>query len=221
MNGAHDMGGVMGHGPINREANEPVFHGRWEERVMAMTVAMGPVGGWNIDQSRFARENVRPVDYLKRSYYEIWFAGLARLLAERNMVSPDELAAGHAMHAMHAPANPPLTPEKIAPFIAAGRSAEREMKTPARFKAGDRVRCKNINPVGHTRLPRYVRGHLGVVELLHGGHVFPDTNAKGVGENPQWLYTVRFTGRELWGDDADPALSVSVDAWESYLEPVA
>lgn len=221
MNGAHDMGGVMGHGPINHEANEPVFHGKWEERVMAMTVAMGPVGGWNIDQSRFARENVRPVDYLKRSYYEIWFAGLARLLAERNMVSPDELAAGHAMHATHPPANPRLTAETVVPFIAAGRSAEREMKTPARFKAGDRVRCKNINPVGHTRLPRYVRGHLGVVELLHGGHVFPDTNAKGVGENPQWLYTVRFTGRELWGDDADPALSVSVDAWESYLEPVA
>ncbi len=139
MNGAHDMGGVMGHGPINLEANEPVFHGKWEERVMAMSVAMGPVGGWNIDQSRFSRENVRPVDYLNRSYYEIWFAGLTRLLAERNMVSPDELIAGKAMHATHAPANPPLTPDQVVPFITAGRSAEREMKMPARFKAGDKI----------------------------------------------------------------------------------
>lgn len=221
MNGAHDMGGVMGHGPINPEHGEPIFHGKWEERVLAMTVAMGPVGGWNIDQSRFAREDVRPVDYLGRSYYEIWYAGLTRLLAERNMVSPDELAAGHAMHATHPPANPRLTAETAAPFIAAGRSAERELTGAARFKIGDKVRCKNINPVGHTRLPRYVRGHAGVVELVHGGHVFPDTNAKGIGEAPQWLYTVTFTGRELWGEDADPTLSVSVDAWESYLEPIA
>lgn len=220
MNGAHDMGGVMGHGPINPEPDEPVYHGKWEERVMAMTVAMGPVGGWNIDQSRFSREDVRPVDYLKRSYYEIWFAGLTRLLAERNMVSADELVAGRAMHATHAPANPALTAETVGPFIAKGRSAERDVAAPARFKVGDIVRCRNINPVGHTRLPRYARGHLGRIEMLHGGHVFPDTNAKGAGENPQWLYTVTFTGRELWGADADPTLSVSVDAWESYLEPV-
>jgi nitrile hydratase subunit beta len=77
---------------------------------------------------------------------------------------------------------------------------------------------KTINPPTHTRLPRYVRGRVGVIELLHGCHVFPDTNSLGQGENPQWLYTVSFAGPELWGPDADPTVKVSVDAWESYLE---
>jgi nitrile hydratase len=88
------------------------------------------------------------------------------------------------------------------------------------FAVGETVRTKDIHPVTHTRLPQYVRGHLGTIELNHGCHVFPDTNSLGKGEDPQWLYTVRFDGPELWGKDTDPTLSVSVDAWESYLERV-
>jgi nitrile hydratase subunit beta len=218
MNGAQDMGGVMGHGPVVPEPNEPVFHAKWEERVLAMTLAMGATGGWSIDQSRFARENVRPVDYLSRSYYEIWFAGLTKLLAERGLVMPDELAAGRALHPAQ-PAKPALQADAVAAMIAKGRAADRALNVPARFKIGDRVRTINMHPTGHTRLPRYVRGHTGVVALLHGGHVFPDTNAHG-DEAPQWLYTVRFAGTELWGKDSDPAVTVAVDAWESYLEPV-
>jgi nitrile hydratase subunit beta len=220
MNGAQDMGGVMGFGPVVPEANEPVFHGDWEKRVLALTMAMGLPGGWNIDQGRFARENVPPVTYLSSSYYEIWFGGLTRLLAERGLVLPDELAAGTVLH----PAKPVpriLKAADVAPMIAAGRSAERPIASPARFKTGDTVRARNIHPTSHTRLPRYVRGRAGVVTHLHGGHVFPDTHANGQGEAPQWLYTVRFAGTELWGDAADPTVTVSVDAWESYLEAKA
>lgn len=217
MNGAQDMGGVMGFGPVVPEPNEPVFHGRWEERVLAMTVAMGRVAGWSADEGRFARENVRPQDYLNRSYYEIWFAGLTKLLADRGMVMPDEIVAGKSLH----PAKPApriLKTDDVAPMLSAGRPSERPLNVPGRFQIGARVRALNIHPTGHTRLPRYVRGRTGVVTHLHGGHVFPDTNAAGLGENPQWLYTVRFAGTELWGAAADPTVTVSVDAWESYLE---
>lgn len=219
MNGAHDMGGVMGFGPVVPEANEPVFHGDWERRVLALTLAMAAAGGWNIDQTRFARENVRPLDYLSRSYYQIWLEGLVKLLQERDLLRPGELEAGHAQGPAK-PVDTVLKAEMVGPMLAKGRSAARPTSAPARFKVGDRVRCKNINPTSHTRLPRYVRGHVGTVTLLHGAHVFPDTNSKGADENPQWLYTVRFSGAELWGDGADPSVTVSVDAWESYLEAV-
>lgn len=220
MNGAHDMGGTMGFGPVKPEVNEPVFHHTWEARVRGMVGTMGRPAGWNIDMGRFARENVPPGVYLSRSYYEIWFAGLCKLLTERDLVKPDELAAGKSLHAPK-PVNAIVKPEDVAPMLAAGRPSERPLNVPARFQIGDRVRALNIHPVGHTRLPRYVRGRTGVVTHLHGGHVFPDTNAAGTGENPQWLYTVRFTGTELWGPAADPAVTVSVDAWESYLEAAA
>jgi nitrile hydratase subunit beta len=220
MNGGQDMGGVMGFGPVKPEPNEPVFHGKWEERVLAMTLACAWPGGWTIDMSRSARENIPPVSYLSKSYYEIWFGGLTRLLAERGMVMPDELAAGKALHAPK-PVTRIVKAENALPMIAAGHAAERALDTPRRFALGDQVRALNRHPVGHTRLPRYVRGRVGTIVLLHKAHVFPDSNAIGAGESPQWLYTVRFTGRELWGDVADPTLSVSVDAWESYLEPAS
>jgi nitrile hydratase len=216
--GAHDMGGVSGFGPVEPEPNEPVFHGDWEKRALAITLAMGRPGGWNIDMSRSAREDRPPEDYLGKSYYEIWLAGLERLMLKHNLVAHDELEAGHALHPPKA-ALPVLARDDVAPMIQRGNSAERESRTPALFRPGDRVRTKLMNPPTHTRLPRYVRGHVGIVELVHGCHVFPDTNAVGAGEQPQWLYTVCFDGRELWGEKATPNTSVSVDAWESYLEP--
>ena len=99
-----------------------------------------------------------------------------------------------------------------------GAPTAREPTGPARFAVGERVRARAVSVPTHTRLPHYVRGHIGVVELVHGCHVFPDSSALGAGENPQWLYAVRFSGRELWGADADPTAQVSVDAWEAYLE---
>jgi nitrile hydratase beta subunit len=219
MNGAQDMGGMMGFGAVVPEKDEPVFHAEWEKRVFALTLAMGPAGGWNLDQSRAARESLHPAQYLAKSYYEIWLAGLEKLMAERGLVAPEEIAAGKSLHAAR-PAPRVLTAANVSSTLLKGGPTGRPAAAPQRFQVDQRVRARNIHPAGHTRLPRYVRGRAGTVTHVHGVHVFPDANAAGAGENPQWLYTVRFTTRELWGDAADPKGTVSVDAWESYLEPV-
>ena len=219
MDCAHDMGGAKGFGPVVHEPNEPVFHGDWERRAFALTVAMARPGGWNIDMSRFARENRPPEDYLSKSYFQIWLAGLETLMIERGLVTREEIEAGKVLSPPK-PGVKPITPTEVTPAIRRGGPTEREAKQPAMFAVGETVRMKDIHPVTHTRLPQYVRGHLGTIELNHGCHVFPDTNSLGKGEDPQWLYTVRFDGPELWGKDADPTLSVSVDAWESSLERV-
>jgi nitrile hydratase beta subunit len=217
MDGAQDMGGVWS-GPVQPEPNEPPFHAEWERRAFALTLAMAMPGGWNIDMSRFAREDRPPQDYLSMSYFEIWLAGLERLMLERNLVSPDEIEAGRPLHPPK-PVARTLTAEGVAGMLHRGGPTERQALRPGYFVPGDRVRARTINPPTHTRLPRYVRGHVGVVERVLGCHVYPDSNARGAGENPQWLYTVTFDGRELWGDGSDPGLKVSVDAWEPYLEP--
>jgi nitrile hydratase len=215
MDGPHDMGGVKGYGPVKPEPDEPVFHAEWEKRAFALTLACAAPGAWNIDMSRSARESLP--DYLDRSYYEIWFAALEKMLEQRKLVGEDEVDAGHSLHEAKKVART-LAPGDVAKVLYRGGPTEREAKTAALFKAGDRVRMKNINPPTHTRLPRYVRGHLGTIERVIGFHVFPDSNATGAGENPQWLYTVIFDARELFGAEGDPASRVSVDAWEPYLE---
>jgi nitrile hydratase len=218
MNGAHDMGGMQGFGPVEPEPNEPVFHADWEKRAFALTLAMGMPGQWNIDMSRFARENRNPREYLSMSYYQIWFAALETMLKERDLVADAEIVAGHSLHPP-IPGKRVLSPGDVLKVLHRGGPTERETATQASFRPGDRVRAKNINPPTHTRLPRYVRGRVGTIERVIGFHVFPDSNAQGAGENPQWLYTVVFGGRELWGADTDPGVTVSVDAWESYLLP--
>ena len=217
MNGAQDLGGMHGFGRVEPEPNEPVFHAEWERRAFALTLAMAMPGGWNIDMSRYARENRPPTEYLAMSYYQVWFAALETMLKERELVTDDEIVVGHSLHAPKRVART-LTPSDVAQVLYRGAPTERETKSAAKFKAGDKVRARTINPVTHTRLPRYVRGRAGVIERVIGCHVFPDSNALGSGENPQWLYTVRFAGRELWGEAADPSVAVSVDAWEPYLE---
>ena len=217
MEGAHDMGGVAWSGPVEPEPNEPMFHAEWERRAFALTLAMAMPGAWNIDMSRFARENCPPEDYLSKSYFQIWLAGLERQVLEGELVTPDEIEAGRPLH----PAKPvarKLTAEDVARMLHRGGPTERDAASPARFARGDHVRAKMIHPPTHTRLPRYVRGHIGIIERVLGCHVFPDSNATGAGEDPQWLYTVTFDGDELWGNGSDPNLKVSVDAWEPYLE---
>lgn len=218
MNGAQDLGGMMGFGPIQIEQDEPWFHAEWERRAFGLTLAMGATGSWNIDMSRHARESLPPSEYLTSSYYEIWTKGVEKLVVAAGLVSDEELRLGQAL-AEPAPIKRVLKAEDVPAVLARGGSAERPLEQPARFAVGDRVRTLNMHPQGHTRLPRYARGRIGVVELVHGAHVFPDASAHGQGERPEWLYTVCFLGRELWGEQADPTLSVSIDAWESYLEP--
>lgn len=219
MNGVHDMGGMHGFGPVIPEPNEPVFHADWEARVLAMRVMMGAWRRWNIDAGRLSIEQMRPDRYLALSYYEKWFESLVTLSLNAGLITPEELARGQK--ADDAPVVAPAVPaERAAAVLAAGGPTLRDATAAPRFAVGDWVRARNINPEGHTRLPRYARGHRGVIELLHGAHVFPDSNARFAGEAPQPLYTVRFSARELWGADAPAADEVCLDLWESYLEPV-
>jgi nitrile hydratase subunit beta len=216
MNGVHDMGGMDGFGKVEPEPNEPVFHARWEARVMAMNRAMGATGAWNIDMSRYSREILPPEVYLASSYYRKWLLGLEQMLLDRGLVGADEIAEGRALRPGQ-PLKRKFTSAEIDRVLTRG-SFSRTATAPAQFKPGDRVRARNINPRTHTRLPRYVRGHLGTVERVQGCHVFPDAAATGEGDQPQWLYTVCFGARELWGDDADPTVTVSIEAFEPYLE---
>jgi nitrile hydratase subunit beta len=218
MNGAHDLGGMMGFGRIEAEPDEPWFHAPWERRALGLTLAMGFTGAWNLDMSRHARESLPPGEYLASSYYEIWTRGVEKLVVQMGLVSEEELAVGHAL-VEPAVVKRVVKAAEVAATLARGGPAERQPENPARYAIGDRVVTRNMHPKGHTRLPRYARDKQGVVERVHGVHVFPDTNAHREGENPQWLYGVRFSGRELWGEEADPTLVVSLDAWESYLEP--
>jgi len=218
MNGPHDLGGQMGLGQVAPEADEPVFHAEWEKRALGLTLCSGAFGAWNIDESRHARENRHPVDYLSSSYYEIWIKGLERLLHRHGFVSARDLAEGRAVDGAAQPRRV-LKADDVPAALARGGPCDRPIDAAPRFRVGDRVVTRNFSPTGHTRLPRYARGRYGKVDAVHEGFVFPDTNARGQGENPQRVYTVVFDGREIWGDDADPTLTVSVDAWESYLEP--
>ncbi len=242
-----DLGGQTGHGAIAAPAPEELpLHSAWEGRALALTLAMGATGQWNIDMSRAARETLD--DYAQRSYYQIWLAALENLLGERGLVATDELAAGQAVHAarplprimragdvaaalargsptlrspmataamasqMPAPA-PDLPSASVPPAPAAAQPA-------ARFAVGDAVTMRADEAPHHTRRPRYTWGKAGRVVRIHGAHVFADSHAQGLGEQPQWLYAVQFDGTALWGDLAEAGSSVTLDAWESYLQPL-
>jgi nitrile hydratase subunit beta len=218
MNGVHDMGGMHGMGPIALEPNEPVFHEDWEGRVSALNRATGALRKWNIDAFRHSIERLPPADYVRMSYYEKWLAGLITLLTESGLVTQVELESGRPAPGA-VKATPALTAERAATVVAARGSFDRPVNTPPRFEVGQSVRAKKINPTGHTRLPRYARGRIGIVDRVHGAHVFPDSNAHFQGENPQHLYSVRFSARELWGEEAAPRDAVYIDLWEGYLDP--
>ena len=217
MNGVHDMGGMHGFGRVEPEPNEPVFHAPWEGRVLALQRAMTYAGGWNIDQSRAAQEGLPGNVYLGVSYYERWARAMERNVIGRGLATAEELAAGHAK-TPGMTLKRKLTAADVSPALTRSKFS-RTPSAPARFRIGDHVRAKNIHPPTHTRLPRYVRGHVGTIERIEGCHVFPDTVAVDAGENPQWVYTVVFDGRELWGEGSDPSVKVSVEAFEPYLEP--
>ena len=217
MNGIHDLGGMHGFGPVNPERDEPVFHHEWERRAFALNLAAGFLGRWNIDMGRYAREHMPPAEYLVTTYYEHWLYGLARLLVERGLVTADELTS---MRAQGPGPLKALDPADIPRALRNRRAARMEDHLAApRFKAGDRVRTKNLNPTAHTRLPRYARGKLGVVDRDHGVFIFADEHAISGRKVPQRCYAVRFEGAELWGPDAGARDAVYVDCFEPYLEP--
>jgi nitrile hydratase subunit beta len=217
MNGVHDMGGMHGMGPIRPETDEPVFHDRWEARIFALVRAMGAFGRWNIDASRHQRELIPAAEQLRLSYYERWLAGLEALLVRHGFASAQEIAGGKALPGA-APVQPALAAAQVPAFIAVGSPASRNSDRPPRFGQGQRVRARNLNPMGHTRLPRYVRGRSGIVDRVHGVFVFPDTHAHFRGERPQHVYSVRFEAQELWGVDCPAGDAVYVDLWEDHLD---
>lgn len=218
MNGAADMGGMHGFGPVIPEPNEPVFHADWERRIFALNNAAGASGAWTLDTFRQTRESIPPPEYLALSYYALWVVSLENLMIEYGLATAEEIAAGRPLGSAN-PVAAKASAADIARIIARGSPYDRPPPGPARFKAGDRVRARNMHPKTHTRLPRYARGHVGEVVRISGHYVFPDSNAINAGEDPHWLYTVRFDGRELWGDDSDPTVRVCIEAWEPYLEP--
>lgn len=222
MNSVHDMGGMHGLGPVVIEPDEPWFHHEWERRVLALTLATGFLGEWNIDMSRYARERTPGPRYLTSTYYEIWLAGLERLLVERGLVPQTELDARRSD--VSAPVRRTghprlLVAADVERLLKKGGNARVNETLPARFAPGDRVVARNINPIGHTRLPRYARGRAGVVASDHGVFVFADSHAMGLGPQPQHLYSVRFAARELWGPEASERDAVYVDLWDAHLDP--
>ena len=199
------MGGAQNFGAVVPEPDEPPFHHDWERRVFGMTLAMGAAGLWNLDQSRYARESLPPAQYLASSYYEIWFAGVAKLMRERGLLDGTPQALPRV-----------LTEDRVPVVLRNRRATRRDPSSPALFKVGDAVRTRNMHPGSHTRLPRYCRDKPGVIARVHGVHVFPDSHARGEGEQPQWLYSVRFAAGDLWGPDTT-AGAVYVDCFEPYL----
>ncbi|MCM2561421.1 nitrile hydratase subunit beta [Lutimaribacter sp. EGI FJ00015] len=222
MTRVHDMGGRFGDGPV-APAPEPVFKQEWHARALAVTLAAGALGQWNLDTSRHSRERLSPSDYARFSYFEKWISALADLLEEHGVVTRAELAAGQGDGASPL-ASRALKADQVAGALARGGPADRPVASGPRFAPGDGVRTRRparnaFVPGGHTRLPAYAAGAVGRILHHHGGHVLPDANAHGLGEAPEHLYTVVFDAAELWGTAERAGDEVTCDLWESYLEP--
>jgi nitrile hydratase len=209
-----DLGGRRLEGVIVPEPEGQLWHADWEPRVLALVLAMGVTGAWNLDMSRAARETLP--DYSQRSYYDVWAGGLFALLADRGLVSAEEVAAGRSLQ----PARPlarKLMAQDVPSALARGAPTERPPTTDPLFTVGQQVRTRAHSVPHHSRLPGYARGKVGHIERVNGAHVFADKHASGEGEQPHWLYTVVFRAPDLWAD-GDPELTVSIDAWEPYLQ---
>jgi len=220
VNGIHDMGGMHGMGPIDVREDERPFHAEWEGRAWGLLRATGPFGPSRRRNFRYEHEILPPVEYLQMHYYERFIKVLVDRLLAVKAVTQAELDSGRADPASPR-LTPPITPAMVVEQATRRRSLRRDdLRIRARFRTGQRVRARNINPVGHTRLPRYVRGHVGAIVADHGVFDFQDTDTEGYAlpERPQHVYTVRFTARELWGDAASSRDTMHAELWEEYLE---
>ena len=219
MNGVHDIGGMQNMGPIEYEKNEPVFHAAWEGRVYALNRALRAWRKWSLDTDRHGIELLPAADYLRMSYYERWAVRLFEQVVKFGLVTKEEVASGRAAPGS-AKATPALTAAMAPRFLSRGIPSSADPKVRPLFKVGQRVQARNINPLGHTRLPRYARGKIGTIVRDHGVYSFPDTNAHFLGEKRQHVYSVRFAARELWGETASPRDFVYLDMWDDYLERI-
>lgn len=219
MNNVHDMGGMQGMGPVEYEKTEPVFEARWEGRIYALARAMRAWRKWSLDTDRHGLEVQPPADYLRMSYYERWLERLENQVVKYGFATNEEIASGHAA-AGSSKATPVFTLATSSRWLSRGIASNVEPAVRPLYKVGQGVRARNIHPTGHTRLPRYARGRVGVIARDHGVYIFPDTNAHFLGEKRQHVYSVRFDARELWGPAAAPHDSVHLDLWDDYLERI-
>jgi nitrile hydratase len=225
MDGIHDLGGMHGFGPVEREADEPCFHADWERRVFALCGLAPFVADHGDDQFRRHIERIDPATYLTSSYYELWLRGETALLKELGVLSDDELAAGHSLRplAPHFDIARKATADSLWDAVRGGASQAAPNATgfPHRFRVGDRIRTRAAMPYGHTRLPRYARNKPGKIIAEHGAFIVADRNSEERDVAPQMLYTIEFVARDLWGDEASVGDTVRLDAWDEYLEPLA
>jgi nitrile hydratase subunit beta len=222
MNGIHDMGGMHGLGPIDYDRNEGAFHEPWEGRAWALIRAMGPFSRGRRRNFRFEIESIPAAEYLRLSYYERLVKTMLDRLLAGNFVTRSEIESGRPDPGSPR-ATPPLTPALVEEQLARRGSLRRnDEQVRARFRTGQRVRARNINPIGHTRLPRYLRGKRGRIVADHGVFNLQDTDAEGyaLGDRPQHVYTVRFEASELWGPQGGARDYIFADLWEEYLDRV-
>jgi nitrile hydratase len=220
MDGTVDLGGTAGWGPVPApDPTEPAFGQPWEGRAFALTVlTMGRISGRNVDAFRHALARLDRAAYFDDGYYGRWLAAAELMLTDSAILAPGAVDA-RARALAGEDAVEPAVPEPCKPdYAATGPGSLRTVEHAPAFAPDDAVRAKDLDPPGHTRLPRYVRGHIGVVELVQPAQVFPDTHAHFEGENPEHVYSVRFTSQELWGADAEE-FTLTIDLYESYLEP--
>lgn len=225
MDGIQDMGGMHGFGSLEFEANEPVFHHEWEGRVFAINLALLAAAGISLDRARATIEKIPPAEYLSLPYFGRWFSSLCSSFVASGLFTEDQMSAIQDGQVPDLPmsesagGNASQSPRMGLDLAMCGNPSQRVIETQPEFEIDQFVRGRNIRPATHTRMPRYVRGRRGVVVADRGGHVYPDSNALGLGEDPRRLYAVRFSARELWGESANSKDSVTLDLWEPYLEP--
>lgn len=230
MDGIHDCGGMDGYGPVQYQRDEPVFHYEWEGRVLSVLTWLHLKGISWWDKSRFYREKMGNEDYvneIRRSYYTHWLSTAERLLVDERIVTEQERRhrVEEILEGRYVDRNPskefdPAEIEKAIEELHKPRSLVLPGPKPS-YKEGERVLVKNMNPSGHTRCPKYVRNRVGEIVMSHGPQIYPDSSWAGLGADPQPLYTVSFSAKDLWGDDGNPRDTIYVDLWEPYLASAA
>jgi len=216
MNGIHDLGGMEGLGPLPLEEDEPVFHADWERTAFGLNLAAIGSGYFQVDEVRSMLEQMPPADYLAASYYQKWIWALIELLKAKGVITEAELEAGRALQ--EGRGRPPVPIEMMKGAMSQPLRADVETDRSPEFAVGDTVRARNMHPHHHTRTPRYARGKLGTVIGVHEAYRLPDANAHGNPDVVERCYTVQFSARELWGEDAPARDSVSLTMFDSYLE---
>ena len=216
--GVADLGGADGWGtaPV-LDPNEPVFKEEWEGRAFAMSLLSMRLSGANLDAFRHAMNRLDSERYFDDGYYGRWLYGAENLLMDSDIIAPGTVEA-RATNMTGGHAEEPAAPEPHKPdYAPTAAGSIRVIDAPQRFRVGQRVRAKIMQAPGHTRLQKYTQGHVGTVAIVEPAQVLPDTHAHFIAENAQWVYTVRFDSRELFGPSAEQ-FTLNTDLYEDYME---